>query len=176
MRTVRNLPARRESVVANWALRFAIFTVFFAAAGIVAHRIDLVSTNDFQSLIVATIGATGVTLLLIVLGLAGLWVHGTKGGRRLIAAIVWIAFVAGPVCLASYRYVTAPAATDVSTDLINPPVFRSEIAEYGRSAAAIVAGDLPDSYAAFTGRRYNSPIDTIETAVASVASGQGWRW
>ncbi|MEM1375956.1 MAG: DUF1499 domain-containing protein [Pseudomonadota bacterium] len=174
MRTVRNLPDRRPSATAVWALRFAVFTPIFAFAGIVAHRVGLVETPAFGNLIIATVALTVFTLLLIVIGLARLWTFGTMGGRRLIGAIMCVSFIAVPLAPGFYRMSALPGVTDVSTDLVTPPVFRREISEFGGRASAIVAGALEDGYSDLAGRRYNSPVDTILATAVATGEGLGW--
>ncbi|MEL6919641.1 MAG: DUF1499 domain-containing protein [Pseudomonadota bacterium] len=174
MRTVRNLPARRPSATASWAFRFAVFTPVFALAGIIAHRIGVIDTISFGNLIIATIVLTVLTIVLIIAGLGRLWTFGSKGGRKLIGAIIFVSLIAIPLAVGFYRMVTLPRLTDVSTDLVDPPVLRAELLEFGSSASAIVAGTLEDGYSELSGRRYNTPVDTIlETAVAT-GRGLGW--
>ncbi|MEL6203244.1 MAG: DUF1499 domain-containing protein [Pseudomonadota bacterium] len=176
MRTVRDLPERRNSVTATVALRLAVFTPVFALVSIIAHRAGLVDVPAFGNLMIATVALSLLTALLIVIGLMRLWTYGKKGGRRLIFAIVALSIVGLPICNAAYQAFRYPAMIDVSTDLVSPPVFRAELRELGTAAGVIVAGSLSDGYPGLVGRRYNTPADTIEQTVRDTGESLGWRY
>ncbi|MEO0543353.1 MAG: DUF1499 domain-containing protein [Pseudomonadota bacterium] len=176
MRTVRDLPERRQSLTATIALRVALFTPVFALISIVSHRAGMIDTVAFGNLIVATVALAFLSALLILIGLIRLWTFGKKGGRRLIAAIIALTFVAYPLGIAGFQFVRYPQQIDVSTNLVNPPVFRDEVAELGAGSTVIVAGTLPNGYPDLIGRRYNAPADTIQQTLQETGTALGWRY
>lgn len=176
MRTVRDLPERRQSLTAAIALRVAIFAPIFAVVSIISHRTGLVDTPAFGNLILAAVGLSALAALLIVMGLVRLWTYGKKGGRRLILAILALATISLPLGNAGYQIVRYPSQTDVSTDLVNPPIFRGELLDLGPAATSIVAGSLGDGYPELIGRRYNTPADTIEQTVTQTGRNLGWTY
>lgn len=130
----------------------------------------------FGNLILATIALSLLAALLIVIGLMRLWTYGKKGGRRLIFAIVALSTIAFPISNAAYQAFRYPSMTDVSTDLVNPPVFQVELGQLGLGAGPIVAGALANGYPDLIGRRYNTPADTIEQTVRDTGEALGWRY
>ncbi|MEM9999834.1 MAG: DUF1499 domain-containing protein [Pseudomonadota bacterium] len=174
MRTVRDLPARRPSSSAKWALRLSLFVPAFALMSIATHRAGLVDTLSFGNLILATMALLALAGLLILVGFVRLWSYGKKGGQRLMLAILALSTVGIPTAIGLFQMARYPAIVDVSTNLVDPPIFAFERTEFGSTASALVAGSLVDGYPDLAGRRYNTPSDTILTTIERLAEARGW--
>lgn len=170
-----NLPNRRASRSARWALNLAIFLPVLAALSILAHRGGMIDPTAFLVLL----GLCGLICLvglgLFAVGLRSLWVHGTQGGRRLS----WALFLFMPFIVlylgAALAHATRPALSDVATDLINPPLFEAERGADAASASAVVAGRLVDGYPDLLGVRYKAPLDATREVIGQVAADRGWQ-
>ncbi|MEM5502304.1 DUF1499 domain-containing protein [Ahrensia kielensis] len=172
---MRPLPRRLPSKSAKWAMRVALFTPVLAALSVLAYRGSSVDTQAFLVLL-AVVGLLGLlTLFLVVVAFRSLWTHGKRGGRRATWALILAAIVLAPFVFSATLWFTRPLQADLSTDLIDPPVFRAEIAEFGNRAASIVAGELRDGYPAITGRQYEAPLETVLDTVLKQAAAFGWR-
>lgn len=172
---MRPLPRRLPSRSAKWAMRVALFTPVLAILSVLAHRGSSVDTFGFLVLL-AVIALLGlITLVLVIVAFHSLWTYGKRGGRRATWALILTAIVLAPFVYAATLWSTAPMQADLSTDLINPPVFRAELAEYGDSAVSIVAGELRDGYPAITGRQYEAPLEVVLDAVLTQGELFGWR-
>lgn len=170
-----DLPSRRESRSARAALSLAVFLPVLAGLSILAHRGGVIDTRAFLILI-ALCGLICLSGLgLIASGLRSLWTHGTRGGRRLS----WALFLFMPFIVlylvAALAYLVRPTLADVSTDLINPPLFASEMRTSGANASALVAGRLQDGYPDILGVRFKAPLDATREVITQVAADLGWR-
>lgn len=172
---MRPLPRRLPSRSAKWAMRVALFTPVLAVLSILAHHGSSVDTKGFLVLL-AVIALLGVlTLFLVIVSFRSLWTHGKRGGRRATWALILAAIVLAPFVYATTLWFTRPVQADLSTDLIDPPIFRAEAAEFGTSAVSIVVGELADGYPATTGRQYEAPPETVLDTVLKQAEIFGWR-
>ncbi|MCR9120649.1 MAG: DUF1499 domain-containing protein [Phyllobacteriaceae bacterium] len=169
------LPSRRPSRSARWALNLAVFLPVLAGLSILAHRGALIDTQTLLVLVALCGLVCLLGLLLFAIGLRSLWVHGTRGGRRLS----WALFLLMPFVVlygvATLAWALRPAVSDVSTDLIDPPVFASERRAHGTGAPAVVAGRLRDGYPDLLGTRFKAPLDATDGIVAEVAETLGWQ-
>lgn len=171
---MRPLPRRLPSKSAKWALRMAIFIPVLAILSILAHRSGSVDTQSFLVLLAMIALCAFAAFFLVIMAFRSLWVNGKRGGRRATWALFIIAVIAAPYLYATALSITRPSVTDVSTDLIDPPVFRSEAQLLGENAGTVIAGDLQDGYPDITGRRYNTTVDAILEQVSQLAENRSW--
>jgi len=169
------LPSRRPSRSARWALNLAIFLPVLAGLSILAHRGTLIDTPTLLVLVTLCGFLCLFGLLLFVISLRSLWVHGTRGGRRLSWALFLLMPFVVLYAMAALAWALRPAVSDVSTDLIDPPVFASERRAHGNGAPTVVAGRLRDGYPELLGTRFKAPLDATEGVVAEVAETLGWQ-
>jgi hypothetical protein len=143
---------------------------------LLAHRFGPLATPHFIALLLlsAAIGLLSVPLAL--LGLAQLWHHGARGG---IASVKALAYALPPIALAAFglwRYEAYPRLFDVTTDLIDPPVWtrEPEANQLWLPRASFVAPADREAqmvaYPGLTGRRYEGAPDRIYEAVMKVAA------
>lgn len=165
---------RPYSHASAWGFRLGLFALLLFAVTAVAHRLGTMETPNF---VAVALLATGLAVLALILGLAGLanlWVYGAKGGRAAFWGMVLAILILLPAGLAAQRYFTLPRASDVSTDRAEVPQFLEEphtppswlpVGE-GRQAP-------PGAYPELTGRRYEGAMDRVLSAVLTVAEEEG---
>ncbi len=171
---MRPLPRRMPSKSAKWALRLAIFLPVLAVLCILAHRSGSIDTPSFLALLVAIALFAIIALVFVIAAFRSLWVNGKRGGRRATWALFIVAIIGAPYLYAAALSLNRPDVADVSTNLINPPVFQAEIQLYGENADTIIAGGLRDGYPEITGRRYNATADAILTLVQDLGAERNW--
>lgn len=170
-----NLPPRKPSKAARWALRLALFVPVLFVMALVAHGLGTIDTAALILLMAATGALCFVALLLWIVGLRSLWTHGRKGGQ----ALSWALLVLSPFIvigiLVVYAMLTQPPTMQASTDLIAPPLFTSETRADGVNASAILAAKLPSDSSTLTGRRYGAPMEVVLERVGEVVQQSGWQ-
>ncbi|WP_421852742.1 DUF1499 domain-containing protein [Oricola sp.] len=172
---LRPLPPRPRSALAAWAVRVALFVPVFAVISLLAYRSGSVDEAVLRALVWIVLAVALLGIVLVVGALRSLWVYGTRGGRQTIFAILLLIPTLTPYAAAAFLAAAMPHQSDVSTDLVNPPMFRSEIESENVNRPALVAATLGDGYASLTGRRYRAAPDAIEATVLAVADTSGWR-
>ena len=133
---MKPLPRRMPSKSAKWALRMAIFIPALALLSILAHRSGSVDTPSLLVLLAMIALCAFIAFLFVIAAFRSLWVNGKRGGRRATWALFIIAVVAAPYLYAAALSITRPSVTEVSTDLIDPPVFQEETQLFGENAGA----------------------------------------
>lgn len=171
---MKPLPRRRQSRSAIWALRVAGFAPLLAILAVLAHRGNVVDTPSFLVLAVIVGVIEWFALGLVISSFKSLWTSGTRGGRRASWALFIIALTLVPFGWAAVRWVNHPRQVEVSSDLVDPPLFASELRDAGPKAVALVAGELKDGYPDLTGRRYSASTDLVSEKVAAITLEQGW--
>lgn len=169
------LHSRRPSRAARAAFGLAVFLPVLAGLSVLGHRGGLIDTPTFLALAAVCAAICLVGLILFAIGLRSLWVHGTAGGRRLS----WALFLFLPFlvlyCAATLAYLARPVLSDVSTDLIDPPLFVAEIEDNETADVARVAGQLREGYPELLGARFRAPLDATSEVVSAVATQLRWR-
>jgi uncharacterized membrane protein len=171
---LRPLPERHWSRSAMWSVRFAVFAPILAVIAVLAHRSGIIETPAFLTLVACVAGIAIVGVILIFAALRSLWLNGKKGGRYTIWALFFSILTLAPFTAGTIAYLAKPHQNDVSTDLVDPPLFRSEDRLTGANPSPIVAGYLRDGYPELTGRRYKAPPEAILETIQEVAAGFGW--
>lgn len=171
---MRPLPRRLPSRSAKWALRIALFVPVLAIFSILAHRSGRVDTPTFLVLLVVVAAIALLALFFVFLAIRSLWVSGKRGGRRASWALILSSIVLAPYVYGATLWVTRPNQSEVSTDGANPPIFRSELAQYGDAAAKVVAEKLEGGYPAINGRRFSASPDFVLEEVLKIAKTLRW--
>lgn len=172
---------RRKSRAAIWCLRLSAITVPFFILTIFLHRSGSITTEQSFWLI-----AFGIALLLasLAFGLRAavdLWEKGYKGGRATVNGIVLAILLLIPFGIQLFKALEHPQLNDVTTDVINPPIFLQPIP--GKAAETpdtevydeytsrqIVAG-----YPELVARRYNAPPERVMVSVVEILKRWGWQ-
>jgi len=174
-------PQRRVSKTAGWARRLSAFSLVLLVTAGVGHRYGLVETFGFlwTLALVAALALAG--LVLAIGGFSQLWRNGDKAGKASLAATLLSLLVLAPYAGAGWLYVTLPALTDISTDLVEPPAFT--IAPRLRTAQMNAIGPITPEAAALqmrayphvAGRRLDASVERVLAALAPVVAARGWR-
>lgn len=172
---LRPLPARQRSRSAAWALRFALFAPVLAMVSLLAHYLAIVDTPTFLVLAGCVVVIALVGMVLIFVAFNSLWLKGTKGGRQAIGALFLAILMLAPYTVAATAFFSKPFQSDVSTDLVDPPLFAEDMRLSDADPMAIAAGHLRDGYPELSGRRYKAPPEAIEETILAVADTRGWK-
>lgn len=170
---MKPLPPRLPSSAARWAFRIGLFAPFFAIASIVANQLGMVDQRTFMLLFWAVFGVALLALLLVLLALNSLWSRGKKGGRLASWGLFYSLAVLLPYILMGASYLSEPKQTDVSTDLIVPPVFLAELRDIDGDARAVVAAQLRDGYTDLEGRRFRADMAAVIERIDDIAQRNG---
>lgn len=172
---------REQSSMARWSWKTACFAVVLLVTVVVGHRYGLVQTEGF-------LWVLGLVFLLAVIGLIlswvaieDLWNNGNRSARiALLAAPVCIGLIA-PYVWGIYLVLRYPPLTDISTDLVEPPVMAraqllrtprmNRIEPISEDAAALQMRYYPE----VAGRRFDASMDRVMQSVAAVVAASGWR-
>ncbi|MGH6760484.1 MAG: DUF1499 domain-containing protein [Phyllobacterium sp.] len=171
---------RRRSRSAIWSVRLAIFSAVLLLLSVVSQRIGWVSEPELFWLFVLVVGLALLAVLLACKGFVSLWRWGDKGGIRSLWGLAMAAVVLSPFAFGLYLWTTLPKLNDLSTDLLDPPVFFKALHE--RTAAMnTVNNDFSarqepqtKTYPQVTGRRYEGSPDRILEAVMTVLGDERW--
>lgn len=171
---LRRLPSRPRSRTAFWALRFAAFAPLLALVSVFALRTGIADTSVFLVLVACVLAVALAGLILIAAALQSLWSRGTRGGRAVIWAIFFSVLTFAPFAAGSFLWTARPRQVEVSTDLVDPPLFASEARSVSNASPALAAATLKNGYPGLTGRRYRAAPDAIHQTVTQVAESFGW--
>lgn len=168
--------------MAGWARGLSRFALVLFVTASVGHRYGMVETVAFFC-ILGLVGALAIlTLALAAGGFAMLWQHGVRAGRASLSATFVAAAILTPYAFGAYNALRYPALTDISTDTVEPPVFRfapqrrngfgmNQIVPLGREAAAAQLHAYPE----VTGRRFDASIERVLAAATAVIAAKGWQ-
>lgn len=170
---MKPLPPRLPSAAAIWAFRVGLFAPFFAVAIVIANQLKMVDLQTFLLLFWFVFAVALFALLLVLAALNSLWTRGKKGGRLASWGLFFSMLVLLPYILMGASYFSLPKQADVSTDLILPPVFLSELRDIDGDARAIVAADLIDGYTDLEGRRFRADMASVTDRLDDVAKRNG---
>lgn len=167
--------------MAEWARALARFALVLFVIASVSHRYGLVETVPFFWVL-----GIAAFLALLAMGFAAggfmmLWNRGAKAGRASLSATILSAVVLAPFVLGAVNVVRLPALTDISTDTVEPPVFRvapgqrsggmNRIVPIAPAAAEAQLRAYPD----IAGRRFEASVERVQSAALAVVQARGWR-
>jgi hypothetical protein len=172
---------RRKSRAAIWCLRLSAIAVPFFILTILLHRSASITTEQAFWLI-----AFGIALLLasLVFGLRAavdLWEKGYKGGRATVNGIVLSALLLIPFGIQLFKALEHPQLNDVTTDVINPPVFLQPVPGKPTETSDSVVYDeytsrqIVAGYPELVARRYNAPPERVAVSVVEILNRWGWQ-
>lgn len=170
---MKPLPPRLPSAAALWAFRIGLFAPFFAITIVIAHQLDMIDLQGFMLLFWFVLSVALFALVLVLAAFNSLWTRGKKGGRLASWGLFFSMLVLLPYILMGASYISLPKQPDVSTDLIVPPVFLSELREIEGDARAIVAARLFDGYTDMEGRRFRADLASVIEQLKSVTARNG---
>ncbi|MBL8583999.1 MAG: DUF1499 domain-containing protein, partial [Rhizobiaceae bacterium] len=161
--------------------RVAVFAAVLALTALAAHRYGFLETVAFIAVLAVVLALVGAALALWIVGFRGVWYRGDRGAGSLVVGALVLALVLAPYGVAGFRAATAPALTDISTDLDDPPPM--PIAESRRVLPMnlLVPPNASDraaqaqAYPEVTGHRYSMPTERVLVSVRALVSARGWR-
>jgi Protein of unknown function (DUF1499) len=170
---------REPSTAARWAVPPALFSIVLGFVATIAHRLDMLSTQNFLFVVTVAVVVAGIGFLLAFLGLYAVWSRAAKGGKR----SAWAFFLSLPILglgmLALFLLVSTAPLSDISTDTLDPPHFTAfneisngaNINEPPRLDRQIQTNFYPF----LTGRRYALATETIVGHVERQLADNGWQ-
>lgn len=171
---------RRKSQAAIWCFRLAIIAVPFFILMLFLHRSSSITTVQAFWLIAFGIGMVLASLVFGLRAAADLWEKGYKGGRAAVNGIVLSVLLLIPFGIQLMNALENPQLNDVSTDVINPPIYlaihsgmppsdeNEEI--YDDYASREIVSNYPELVA----RRYSAPQERVIVSVLEIA--KRWDW
>lgn len=125
---------QRESKLAPWSRRIALFGAQIAILAAILHRFMSLPTPVATNLLAVGVGIALLGLLVAGLALAQIWRHGVLGtGRAVSGAIISLLVLAGPLWYLP-DLLLRPKIHDVTTNPLDPPQFETFIADRPRDA------------------------------------------
>ncbi len=112
---------------------FGTFALPVLIIAIVGHRTGLMATDHAVALAVAAFGFAAVAVLFGVLAAALIWNDGRLGARHAVVGLLYGLVGLVPLGWLGFQAATHPRLLDVSTDAVDPPLFRvAAFARVGR--------------------------------------------
>jgi len=117
-------PPERRSRSATWSRRLGAFAVPVIAIVTLAHRSGLMPTDEALVLVAFAFAFAALALVLALLATVFVWHDGRLGGRDAAIGAVWAVLALSPVAYLTVEWLDFPKVTDVSTDAVDPPLYR----------------------------------------------------
>ncbi|MGB7334225.1 MAG: DUF1499 domain-containing protein [Salaquimonas sp.] len=171
---------RRKSIAAMWCFRLAIIAVPFFILTIFLHRNSSITTVQAFWLIAFGIGMVLASLVFGIRAAADLWEKGYKGGRATVNGIVLSILLLIPFGFQLVNAIEKPQVNDVSTDVINTPLFIKPIEGLASAESESTVYDdyasrqIVSSYPELVARRYNAPPERVVTSLVEILKQWGW--
>ncbi|MER2535025.1 MAG: DUF1499 domain-containing protein [Rhizobiaceae bacterium] len=172
---------RRILKSASWSRRLASFSLVLFATAVLGHRFEMMETLPFLYVLALAGGLAVLALLLALFAFVRLWRHGDHGGANIVAGVLVASLVLIPYAVSAYHFVIYPQATDISTDMDDPPQLMvaagartpqmNPIGPFTPGRKEMLAGRYP----LVTGRRYEMPFSLTVQAAEKVLEGRAWR-
>jgi Protein of unknown function (DUF1499) len=173
-------PTVRTSRAARWSRRLAGIAVPIMAITLIGHRLDLIITLHALVLVGVSCVLGVVAAVLALFGLDEIWERGFRGAGDAGFGLIYAVIALSPALYGAYATATHPNINDISTDVVDPPMYRE--------AAFIRAGRMnavtpPDAdkirlqklaYPDLATRRFGIGTDQLFNAAHKVAERDGW--
>ncbi|MDK9695646.1 MAG: DUF1499 domain-containing protein [Siculibacillus sp.] len=117
-------PPETRSELATWSRRLGAFAVPVLVIVIIAHRSGLMPTVEALVVIAFAFGFAALALVLSLLAAALIWHDGRRGGRDAAIGALWAVVALSPAAYLGVEWMDFPKVTDVSTDVVDPPLHR----------------------------------------------------
>ena len=171
---------RVPSRAAKWCEDLAAFCVPYIALTILGHRFGLVDLQSTLWLLALGIALLVASILLGIRGLIDLWTSGRKGGVRAARGIALAALLLTPFAYFGFKAFALPPLYDISTDLIDPPLYDNALDDREAGMNDVVAPDEEtramqlQAYPRVTARRYPLGAGRVFRAVAELVQERDW--
>jgi uncharacterized protein DUF1499 len=163
----------RVTKLAIWARRFGAYALPITVGPIVMLRSSAIDVEAFE---IAEGLALLLALLAVLFGLAAfarIWMTGDRGWGRAVAGLLLGLACLGPGAVIAAEYLRYPMASDVTTDLSNPPPLVSSVAVSPPSPALLAR--IAAAYPTIKTRDY--PLDPAQVfgLVAGLVQDRDWQ-
>lgn len=111
-------PPARGAGAARFAASLALMVV---VVGIVARRLDFISSGAMFAALALSLALALVALAIVSVTLRDVWREGRRGAGGAVLTLMMIVLTASPLIGAVVAFVVYPALDSVSTDLDDPP-------------------------------------------------------
>ncbi|WP_377295846.1 DUF1499 domain-containing protein [Rhizobium sp. SGZ-381] len=165
-------PVSRAAYAGKWLAQASLLLLVLSGLG---HRFGPLATPQFAALVLMAGAMAALSVPLAIIGLLSLWQVGARAGTASAKALVYAALPLGLLAYAGFLYETRPCLFDVTTDIIDPPAWKTPpVARqiWLPRPSAVSAADRQaqeKAYPGLTGRRYEGALDRVYQAVITVA-------
>jgi len=118
-------PLQRRSRLAAVSRMLGTFALPVLIIAIVGHRAGRMETDHAVALAVAAFGCAALAVLLGALAAAIIWHDGRLGARHAVVGLLYGLLGLAPLGWLGFQAATHPRLLDVSTDAVDPPLFRA---------------------------------------------------
>ena len=147
----------------------------------VGHHFDWLGTDHALAALLVGFGLAALALLAGIIGLIVIWNEGDHGATDAALGIVYALIALAPLAPLGYELWRYPKLTDISTDIIDPPLYRSAAllrAGHDNSARPPSPEALKLQRAAYPDivtRRFSVGSDLVYVAAKKVVERHGWQ-
>ncbi len=173
-------PLERRSRIAGWSRWLGAFAVPVLIIVTIAHRSGLMPTEQALVLVGFAFGFAAVALILAAIAAVLVWHDGRFGGRDAAIGALWAVLALSPVAYLAVEWMDFPKVTDVSTDVVDPPLYReAAILRAGRlnsarSPSPEERARIRISWPEIVTRRYSVGSDLLFFVTRRLVEEEGW--
>ena len=174
-------PIRHRSQAADWGRRFGALALPVLLITIAGHRAFGMTTEHAVALVGVSAGLGALALLFSAAGAAVIWDRGDLGAGNATRGLIYGLLALVPAVYAGWGVYTYPRLADVSTDVVDPPLYGpAAFARVGRlnPVRPPSSEELARQRQAFPDivtRRFTIASDQLYTASRKVVERAGWR-
>ena len=118
-------PPQRRSQIAGLARILGAFAVPVLVVAVAGHRFGWIATDPAVVLSLAAFAFAALAVVLGLIAAALVWHDGRLGARHAVAGMIWGALTLVPAGWLGWEAFHAPRLVDVTTDAIDPPLYRT---------------------------------------------------
>ena len=174
-------PTPRYARSALAARRLAALSIPVLVIAAVGHHFGWLATEPALASLGVGFGLALLGLIAGVVGLVVIWDDGDLGATDAAVGIIYAGIALLPLAPLAYGLTHFPKLTDVSTDIVDPPLYRTAAlarAGHDNSARPPAAEALQRQRAAYPDivtRRFSVGSDLLYVAAKKVVDRNGWR-
>ncbi len=167
---------RREAPAARAALRLAALPIPLLLLAGLLHRASMITLTPLMIVIAFAWLLAALALVAAVIALRAIWLRGDRGVGAAAGALVLALIVLAIPAAIAVELVRLPRIADVSTDLVDPPLFTAapdQVVMRPLPNAAERAAQLA-AYPEIVPRHYPQSPERVYQAVAALVAARGW--
>ncbi|MDR3493703.1 MAG: DUF1499 domain-containing protein [Ancalomicrobiaceae bacterium] len=174
-------PLVRTSRAALWSRRLGGIAVPILLVTLIEHRADVIETAHALVLVAVATTLGIAALLSAAFGFHVIWERGFVGARSASLGVVYGLMALAPAIYGGYAAATHPTLSDISTDWVDPPLFR-EVAFARVGSSNGVDPPPPEKiqlqkavYPDIVTRRFGIGTEQLFNAAKKVVDRNGWK-